>query len=170
MAKEFVRKPREREQDEFQQKLLEVRRVTKVVKGGRTLRFSACVIVGDKNGRVGMGTGRAAEVPVAVEKAAKAARKQTINVPIIDGTLPHEANGKFSTSKVTMIPTKKGNGIIAGGAVRSIVELAGYKDITTKIHGSSNKINTAHATLNALKTLRTREQVAELRGKSVEEI
>ena len=170
MAKREFRKPRMEEKDEFDKKLLEVRRVTKVVKGGRTMRFAALVVVGDKKGRVGMGTAKAAEVPMAVEKATKAAKKNLVTVPVVNGTIPYEAIGKFSTTRIIMLPSKAGTGVIAGGAARSVFELAGYTDITSKIHGSTNKINTVRATLNALKNMRTAEQIAMLRGKSVEEL
>lgn len=170
MAKREFRKPRMEEKDEFDKKLLEVRRVTKVVKGGRTMRFAALVVVGDKKGRVGMGTAKASEVPMAVEKATKAAKKNLVTVPVVNGTVPYEAIGKFSTTRVIILPSKAGTGVIAGGAARSVFELAGYTDITSKIHGSTNKINTVRATLNALKDMRTAEQIAMLRGKSVEEL
>ncbi|MBQ8522433.1 MAG: 30S ribosomal protein S5 [Clostridia bacterium] len=170
MAKREFRKPRMEEKDEFDKKLLEVRRVTKVVKGGRTMRFSALVVVGDKKGRVGMGTAKASEVPMAVEKATKAAKKNLVTVPVVNGTVPYEAIGKFSTTRIIILPSKAGTGVIAGGAARSVFELAGYTDITSKIHGSTNKINTVRATLNALKDMRTAEQIAMLRGKSVEEL
>lgn len=170
MAKREFRKPRMEEKDEFDKKLLEVRRVTKVVKGGRTMRFSALVVVGDKKGRVGMGTAKASEVPMAVEKATKAAKKNLITVPVVNGTVPYETVGKFSTTRIIILPSKAGTGVIAGGAARSVFELAGYTDITSKIHGSTNKINTVRATLNALKDMRTAEQIAMLRGKSVEEL
>ena len=170
MAKREFRKPRVEERDEFDKKLLEVRRVTKVVKGGRTMRFSALVVVGDKKGRVGMGTAKASEVPMAVEKATKAAKKNLVTVPVVNGTVPYEAVGKFSTTRIIILPSKAGTGVIAGGAARSVFELAGYTDITSKIHGSTNKINTVRATLNALKDMRTAEQIAMLRGKSVEEL
>ena len=170
MTKKEDRKPRVEVSDGFDKKLVEVRRVVKVVKGGRTLRFSALVVVGNKNCQVGYGIGKAAEVSVAVEKATQSAKRNLINVPIVNGTIPHEVKGKFSTTTVLMIPTKEGNGIIAGGSARAIMELAGYKNVTTKIHGSTNKINAARATLNGLKELRTREEVAALRGKKVEEI
>ena len=170
MAKREFRKPRMEEKDEFDKKLLEVRRVTKVVKGGRTMRFAALVVVGDKKGRVGMGTAKASEVPMAVEKATKAAKKNLVTVPVVNGTVPYEAIGKFSTTRVIILPSKAGTGVIAGGAARSVFELAGYTDITAKIHGSTNKINTVRATLNALKDMRTAEQIAMLRGKSVEEL
>jgi len=170
MAKREFKKPRMEEKDEFDKKLLEVRRVTKVVKGGRTMRFAALVVVGDKKGRVGMGTAKAAEVPVAVEKATKAAKKNLVTVPVVNGTVPYETIGKFSTTRVIILPSKAGTGVIAGGAARAVFELAGYTDITSKIHGSTNKINTVRATLNALKDMRTAEQIAMLRGKSVEEL
>ncbi len=170
MAKREFKKPRMEERDEFDKKLLEVRRVTKVVKGGRTMRFAALVVVGDKKGRVGMGTAKAAEVPMAVEKATKAAKKNLVTVPVVNGTVPYEAIGKFSTTRIIILPSKAGTGVIAGGAARSVFELAGYTDITSKIHGSTNKINTVRATLNALKNMRTAEQIAMLRGKSVEEL
>ncbi|MBQ7881009.1 MAG: 30S ribosomal protein S5 [Clostridia bacterium] len=170
MAKREFKKPRMEERDEFDKKLLEVRRVTKVVKGGRTMRFAALVVVGDKKGRVGMGTAKASEVPMAVEKATKAAKKNLVTVPVVNGTVPYEAIGKFSTTRVIILPSKAGTGVIAGGAARSVFELAGYTDITSKIHGSTNKINTVRATLNALKDMRTAEQIAMLRGKSVEEL
>lgn len=170
--KREFRKPREREEikDEFDKKMLDVRRVTKVVKGGRTMRFSALVIVGDKKGRVGMGIAKASEVPAAIEKATKAAKKSLITVPVINGTIPHEIIGKFAKTSVKMLPSKKGSGLIAGGAARTVFEMAGYTDLTAKIYGSTDKINVARATLNGLKSLRTKEQVALLRGLSVEEI
>lgn len=159
-----------REESEFDKKLVDVRRVAKVVKGGRTLRFSALVVVGNKKGLVGVGNGKAAEVPEAIEKATAAAKKNLISVPIVGTTIPHDIIGKFSTSKVVMLPAKEGTGVIAGGSARAVVELAGIKDITTKIHGSNNKINCVKATIEGLKALRTREQVAALRGKAPEEI
>lgn len=164
------RRPRVEEKDEFDKKMLEVRRVSKTVKGGRKMHFSAVVVVGDKKGRVGLGLGKAAEVPMAVEKATKAAKKNLINVPIVNGTVPYETIGKFSTSEVIIIPSKVGSGIIAGGAARAVFELAGYKDITSKIHGSRNKINVIRATLKALGEMRSAEQIAMLRGKAVEEL
>ena len=168
--REFKRKPREEVKDEFDKKMLDVRRVTKVVKGGRNMRFSALVVVGDRKGKVGMGINKATEVPAAIEKASKAAKKALINVPIIEGTIPHEIIGKFAKTSVKLLPSKKGSGLIAGGAARVVLDVAGYTDITAKIYGSTDKINVVRATLNALKSLRTREQVAMLRGKSVEEI
>ncbi len=170
MAKREFKKPRMEEKDEFDKKLLEVRRVSKTVKGGRKMHFAALVVVGDKKGNVGMGTAKAAEVPMAVEKATKAAKKNLVKVPVVNGTVPYEAIGKFSTTRVLILPSKLGSGVIAGGAARSVFELAGYTDVTSKIHGSTNKINTVRATLNALKNMRTAEQIAMLRGKSVEEL
>ena len=168
--REFKRRPREEVKDEFEKKMLDVRRVTKVVKGGRNMRFSALVVVGDKKGKVGMGINKATEVPAAIEKAGKAAKKALINGPVIDGTIPHEVIGKFAKTSVKMLPAKKGSGLIAGGAARVVLDMAGYTDITAKIYGSTDKINVVRATLNGLKALRTKEQVAMLRGKSVEEI
>lgn len=170
MAKREFKKPRIEERDEFEKKTLSVNRVSKTVKGGRVIQFSVLVVVGDKKGRVGMGTGKAKEVPMAVAKAEKAAKKNLMNVPIVKGTVPYETIGKFSTTRVIILPSKPGTGVIAGGAARSVFELAGYTDITAKIHGSTNKINAVRATLNALKDMRTAEQIAMLRGKSVEEL
>jgi len=169
MAKREERKPRV-ENDGFDKKLVEIRRVTKVVKGGRTLRFSALVVVGNKNGLVGYGLGKAAEVSVAVEKATQAAKKNLINVPIVNGTIPHDIVGKYSSAKVLMLPSKEGTGIIAGGAPRAVLELSGIKNITAKGHGSTNKVNGIKATLNGLAALRTVEEIAALRGKTVEEL
>lgn len=168
--KNFKRPNRVEEKDEFEKKMLQVSRVSKTVKGGRTISFRAVVVVGDKKGRVGLGIGKAKEVPVAVEKATKAAKKNLITVPIVNGTVPYETIGKFSTSQVIIIPAKAGSGIIAGGAARPVFELAGYKDITSKIHGSTTKINVIRATLKALKEMRSAEQIAMLRGKNVEEL
>lgn len=163
------RKPRE-EKDEFEKKTISINRTSKTVKGGRVIHFSAVVVVGDKKGRVGLGTGKASEVPMAVEKAIKSAKKNLITVPVVSGTVPYETVGKFSTSQVIIIPAKTGSGVIAGGAARPVFELAGYKDITSKIHGSRTKLNVVRATLEALKNMRTAEQIAMLRGKTVEEI
>ena len=168
--KREFRKPRVEEKDEFDKKLISVRRVTKVVAGGRNMRLSALVVVGDKKGRVGMGLSKAIETPSAIEKATKAAKKALVNVPVINGTIPHEIIGKFAKTQVILIPAKAGSGLIAGGAARPVLELAGYRDVTAKIHGSTDKINVVRATLNALKSLRTKEQVAMLRGIPVEQL
>ncbi|MGN0787587.1 MAG: 30S ribosomal protein S5 [Candidatus Onthoplasma sp.] len=168
--KREFKKPRVEVKDEFDKRTLSLRRVTKVVAGGRNMRFSALVVVGDKKGQVGMGLSKATEVPNAIEKATKAAKKSLIKTPIVDGTIPHEVIGKFAKTSVKMLPSKPGSGLIAGGAARTVLEVAGYTDITAKIYGSTDKINVVRATLNGLKSLRTKEQVAMLRGKSVEEI
>lgn len=162
------RKPRE--DSEFDKVLVSVRRVTKVVKGGRTMRFSAVVVVGDRKGNVGIGTGKAKEVPAAIDKATLQAKTNMVKINIVNGTIPHETIGKYGTSKVLMLPAKEGTGIIAGGSSRAVIELAGIKDIVTKIHGSTNKINCVRATLKGLSSIRTVEQVARLRGKNPEEI
>lgn len=162
------RKPRE--DSEFDKVLVSVRRVTKVVKGGRTMRFSAVVVVGDRKGNVGIGTGKAKEVPAAIDKATLQAKTNMVTINIVNGTIPHETIGKYGTSKVLMLPAKEGTGIIAGGSSRAVIELAGIKDIVTKIHGSTNKINCVRATLRGLSGIRTVEQVARLRGKNPEEI
>lgn len=162
------RKPRE--DSEFDKVLVSVRRVTKVVKGGRTMRFSAVVVVGDRKGNVGIGTGKAKEVPSAIDKATLQAKTNMVKINIVNGTIPHETIGKYGTSKVLMLPAKEGTGIIAGGSSRAVIELAGIKDIVTKIHGSTNKINCVRATLKGLSSIRTIEEVARLRGKNPEEI
>ena len=159
-----------RKEDELERRLVSVRRVVKVVKGGRTLSFSATMVVGDKKGNVGIGSGKASETSVAVEKAFQSAKKNMKHVTTLGTTIPHEIQGKFGTSTVLLLPAKEGTGVIAGGAVRAVVDLAGIKDIVTKSYGGRNKINTIKATLNGLLALRTREQVAVLRGKSPDEI
>ena len=167
--KREFRKPRE-ERDEFEKTTVSLRRVSQTVKGGRIPRFSALVVVGDKKGRVGMGINKAKEVPAAMDKATKVAKKSLVTVPVIDGTIPHAVIGKFAKTSVKMLPSKQGSGLIAGGAARTVLDMAGYTDITAKIYGSTDPINVVRATLNGLKSLRTKEQVAMLRGKSVEEI
>ena len=164
------REERRREDDGFDKVLVAVRRVTKVVKGGRIMRFSADVVVGDRKGSVGIGSGKAGEVPAAIDKATAAAKRNMVKIATNGTTIPHEAIGKFGSSTVHLIPAKEGTGVIAGGAARSIIDLAGIKDIVTKRHGSSNKINLVKATLNGLKSLRTKEQIAARRGLSVDEI
>ena len=163
------RAPR-REESDMDKKVVSVRRVTKVVKGGRTLRFSALVVVGDKKGKVGIGMGKAKEVSLAIEKATTVAKKNMQPISMVNGTIPHEVTGKFSTTNILMLPAKEGTGVIAGGAARSVLELAGITNIVTKIHGSTNKINCVQATLNGLLSVRTKEEVARRRGKSVDEI
>lgn len=156
--------------DGIKSKLISINRITKVVKGGRKMRFAALVAVGDGNGRVGIGTGKAAEVPEAIKKAEQSARRSMISIPINEITIPHTANGKFGKSEVLMKPAPEGTGVIAGGSVRALVELAGVKNIISKSYGSRNPINCVRATLNGLQGLRSPEQIAALRGKSVEEI
>lgn len=150
---------------EIQNKLISINRITKVVKGGRTLRFNAVVVVGDKNGRVAVGSGKAREVTEAIKKAEQDGKKSFTNVAIIGTTVPHETIGVFGTSKVKMLPSKEGTGIIAGGPVRAVLELAGYKDVTAKCYGSTNSTNVVKATLEALKQMRTAEEIHALRAK-----
>ena len=164
------RKPVRREDSEFDKRDVSVRRVQKVVKGGRTLRFSALVVVGDGKGKVGIALGKAKEVSLAIEKATTMAKKSMVKVPMVDGSIPHETIGKFSSTRILMFPAPAGTGVIAGGSTRAVLELAGIKDIVTKRHGSSNKINCVKATMNGLMSMRTKEEIAARRGKSVDEI
>lgn len=159
-----------KEDDGMDKRLVSVRRVTKVVKGGRTMRFSALVVLGDGKGNVGMGIGKANEVPNAIDKATVVAKKNMKKVAIVDGTIPHETTGKYSTTSILMMPAEEGHGVIAGGAARAVLEVAGVKNIVTKIHGSTNRINVVRATLNGLLSLKTREEIAARRGKKPEEI
>ena len=163
-------KKREPRQKQFDEEIVNIGRVTKVTKGGRDFRFSATVAVGDRKGRVGIGTGKAKEVPDAIKKASQAAVKNVVRVSIVDGTIPHEAIGVRGASKVMLKPATAGTGVKAGGPVRAVLELAGVKDILSKSLGSNTKINMAFATLEALKSQRTIEEIAKLRGKKVEEI
>ncbi len=155
---------------ELKEKVVNVARVAKVVKGGRTFRFSVLVVVGDGAGHIGVGTGKSAEVPEAIKKATDEAKKNLTEVSLVNGTLPHEIITNFGSSKVILKPAVEGTGVIAGGAVRPVLELAGIKDVTAKTLGSRNSRNVVYATLKALKTMRTPEEVARLRGKTVEEI
>jgi small subunit ribosomal protein S5 len=162
------REPRQKQYDE---EIINIGRVTKVTKGGRHFRFSATVAVGNRNGLVGIGTGKANEVPDAINKAKNAATKNIVKVSLVDNrTIPHEAYGVEGASKVMLKPAAAGTGVKAGGPVRAVLELAGVKDILSKSLGSNTKINMAYATLEALKSQRTKEHVAKLRGKKVEEI
>lgn len=165
------RKRREPRPKLYDEEVINIGRVTKVTKGGRHFRFSATVVVGNRKGRVGIGTGKANEVPDAIKKAVGAATKNVINIALVDNrTIPHEAIGVRSASRVMLKPALKGTGVKAGGPVRSVLELAGVKDILSKSLGSNTKINMAYATLDALKSIKTAEEVAKLRGKKVEEI
>ena len=155
---------------ELKEKVVNVSRVAKVVKGGRTFRFSVLVVVGDSNGHVGVGTGKSSEVPEAIKKATDDAKKNLVEVSLVNGTLPHEYTTNFGSSKVILKPAVEGTGIIAGGAVRPVLELAGVKNVTAKTLGSRNSRNVVYATIKALKAMRTPEEVAKLRGKTVEEI
>ena len=165
------RQPRQRQQKLYEEEVISIGRVTKVTKGGRHFRFSAVVVVGDRKGKVGLGTGKSNEVPDAIKKASQAAAKNIVKVSIVeDRTIPHEAMGVCGASKVMLKPAAKGTGVKAGGPVRAVLEMAGVKDILSKSLGSSTKVNMATATLEALKSQRTIEEVARLRGKKVEEI
>ena len=155
---------------EFKEKLVNLSRVTKVVKGGRNMRFSALVVVGDENGHVGAGIGKAAEVSEAIRKGVEDAKKHIIDVAVVDSTIPHEVIGTYGAGKVIMKPASEGSGVIAGGAVRAVIELAGIRNIRTKSLGSNNPTNMVNATLEGLKSLKTVEEVAKLRGKTIEEI
>ena len=155
---------------EFKERLVAVNRVSKTVKGGRNMRFSALVVVGAEKGRVGAGMGKAAEIPEAIRKAVEDAKKHLVTVPLDGTTIPHNVTGYFSTAKVVLLPASEGTGVIAGGAARAVLELAGVHDIRTKSFGTNNSINTVKATLEALKLLRSAEQVAKMRGKTVEEL
>ena len=159
-----------REDDGLIKKTVSINRVTKVVKGGRTMRFSALVVVGDGKGSVGIGMAKAAEVPAAIEKANLRAKKAMVKIELLETSIPHETIGKYGKGHVLMMPAQPGTGVIAGGPVRNVLEAVGIKDIRTKSYGSNNPINCVKATFNGLKSLRTREHIAMLRGKSVDEI
>ncbi len=166
--KKKFKEPRKKTYDE---EIIDIRRVTKVTKGGRNFRFSAVVAAGDRKGKVGLGTGKANEVPEAISKATNNAVKNMVRISLVENrTIPHEITARQTGSKVLLKPALKGTGVKAGGAVRSVVELAGIKDILTKSLGSSSKINVAQATFKALKQQRTIEEVAEIRGKRVEDL
>ena len=160
----------EREPKEFVEKLVYLNRVSKTVKGGRVAKFSALMVVGDEKGRVGFGLGKAAEVPEAIRKGIEDAKKNMITVSLSGTTIPHEVIGEFGAGRVLMKPAAPGTGVIAGGPVRAVMEAVGIKDIRTKCLRSNNPQNVVSATFQGLKSLRTPEEVARVRGKSVEEI
>ena len=170
MARENRSPRRQEEKDSLCKKLICVNRVTKVVKGGRKMRFAALVVVGDENGRVACGMGKANEVPEAIDKATAQAKKSMRKIALVGSTISHETVGKFGRGSILMLPAEEGTGVIAGGPVRAVMEAAGIKNIRTKSHGSSNPINMVKAALAGLYGLKSVEQVAALRGKSVEEI
>lgn len=172
MAKEEFKKKGAKDvvDDGITTKLVATRRVSKVVKGGRNTSFSALVVAGDGKGKVGIGIGKAAEVPEAIKKAEQAARRDMKKIALNGTSIPHEVVGEFSCSKVVLIPAAEGRGVIAGGSVRAVLELCGINNISTKCYGSRNPINVVKATMKALTSLRTLDEVAAIRGKTVEEI
>lgn len=170
MAKFTPRAQPEGSDDGLKEKMIAVNRVTKVVKGGRTLSFAALTVVGDGDGRIGMGKGKAKEVPVAVQKAMDAARRNMFKVSLRSGTITHNVTGEHGAARVLMAPAKSGDGIIAGGPMRAVFEVMGVTDIVAKSHGSRNPYNMVRATLDALKRSTTPAEIAAKRGKTVEEL
>ena len=171
MALESKNISREEKKDkEFEERVIHISRVSKTVKGGQNMRFAALVVIGDRKGRVGKGIGKSTEVPDAIRKGIEEAKKNIVEVSIVNGTIPHETLGEFAAAQIVMKPAANGTGVIAGGPVRSVCELAGITDIRTKSIGSNNPNNMVNATIEGLKSLKSAEEVARLRGKSVDEI
>ena len=175
MTQKDNRRPRkniQREVKEFEERVVKINRVSKTVKGGRRMRFSALVVIGDKKGRVGFGLGKANEVPDAIRKGVEAAKKNVVRVPLVDGfrTIPHATTGIYGAGNVVMRPAAEGTGVIAGGAIRDVFELAGVTDVVTKCVGSRTAINMVRATFTGLKSLKTVNGVAKARGLKVEEV
>ncbi len=170
MARENDRAPRRAEDDGLIKKLIAVNRVSKTVKGGRKMRFAALVVIGDGNGKVGYAMGKANEVPEAIDKATLRAKKNMIKVSLNGTTIPHEVFGTYGRGAVLMLPAPEGTGVIAGGPVRAVMEAVGINNIRTKSHGTNNPVNIVKATVAGLESLRSAEEIAALRGKTVEEI
>ena len=166
----MLKKPIDARQLDIEEKVIDIRRVTKVVKGGRNFRFAALVVVGDRDGHVGIGIGKAMEVPEAIRKAVEDAKKNLITVPIVGTTVPHRIQGRYGAGNVLIMPAKEGTGVIAGGPVRDVLELAGHKDVRSKSLGTNNARNVVNATMQGLASLRKIEDVATLRGKKVEDL
>ncbi|MEG0250814.1 MAG: 30S ribosomal protein S5 [Peptostreptococcus sp.] len=164
------RKPIDASQFELEERVIEIRRVAKVVKGGRNFRFAALVVVGDGNGHVGIGSGKAMEVPDSIKKAVEDAKKNLIEVPRVGTTVPHKVVGHFGAGNILIMPAKKGTGVLAGGPVRAVLELAGVMDVRAKSTGSNNPRNMVNATIAGLNDLKTAESIARLRGKKVEDL
>ena len=160
----------EKEPSEFKERLVSINRVAKVVKGGKNFRFTALMVVGNEKGKVGVGLGKAAEIPEAVRKGVEDAKRHMVDVPIVGTTIPHAVEGRFGKGHVRMLPAEEGTGVIAGGPARAVLEMVGIRDIRTKSYGSNNPSNCVKATIEGLSKLRTAEQIAKARGKSVEEI
>jgi len=155
---------------DIKEQVVDIRRVTKVVKGGRNFRFATLVIVGDENGHVGVGTGKAMEIPDAIRKGIEDAKKNLIEVPMVGTSVPHQVNGRYGAGNVLIMPAVEGTGIIAGGPVRAILELAGFQDVRAKSLGTNNSRNMVNATMDGLRQMKRAEDVAKLRGKTTEEL